>query len=482
MRKTFFVILFALFVTEQVNAECDFEAARNVALSQALSVKTVLLDPIVVSYREYHHQRNGVLTVKNFKGYGRIEIPLWFLNVASCEVVPVLIERKIVNGLPILENKTPGVSVDIEEGPYGKIWNGYNTPYYVPDDTNLVALLNAWLPVGQTGQVYYTPFSFGLRKHFPTLTLLGRKHYQEDVKEALTDLRDRGTLSRAFPNMALAQVAERWFGNVLPYIPFIEQSDHRWFEDFEAGAEEFNPYYRVAQIIGANGNLAYNPTRSSAGAAGLMQIYPPTCARIIIKNYPDAGIPAGCGSLGDYPHSGHIEGVKSAIAHLDNTLKTFMDAERGSGFFGFITRNYMNLTRKSNFYFDRDLSQGKARGTDVKELQRILGVAADGIFGSRTRTALAEFQRKNFETMISALEGDPDFISDLGERQVAAYNSSVDARVIPATKNYLDKWDQVHLVRQSGTLRTPANSLVYETVMYLRIYRFLRDDHDVILR
>lgn len=471
-----FVLLGAAHHADAQTSSCDFETARSAALAQALSTDVAVPDRAVVPYREYLRQSSGAMIPRDLRGYRRVQIPLWFLNTATCEVSQVLIERKIENGRPVLENRTPGAEVDIEEGPHGKIWNGYNTPFYVPDEPELVILLNAWLPAGQTEPVHYSPFSFKLREFFSGLASRGLEHYRNDAREALADLRNRGTPSRTFPDRSLAEAAERWFGNVLPYIPFIEQSDHRWFEDFEAGAEELNPYRRVAEIIGANGDSAYNPTRSSAGAAGLMQIWPPTCERVIRRNYPQAGIPAGCGSLNEPPHSGHIEAIKSAVVHLDITMKALMDAERGTGFLGFITRNFMNLSGPEDFRFNRDLSRGRARGTDVRELQRRLNVPADGIFGSQTERALAVFQRENFGAMFTALEGNPDFLADLGERQVAAYNSSVAERVIPATRAYLDKWDEVHLHRRRGRLQTAPASLVYETVMYLRIYRLIRNN------
>ena len=479
-----FFIVAALFILSENTpawAECDFAKAKDAALVQAASLKLAVLDATVVPYREYLKRSDGTFIPRDLQGYKHMEIPLWFLDTGTCAVVPVLIERKIENGRPVLINKTPGVAVDIEDGPRGKIWNGYNTPYHVPGRPSFAVILNSWLPVGRQDPVYYSPFSLKWREFFPDIALRGMTHYRSDLKDALEDLRNRNVPSLAFPDSTLAEVADKWFGNVLPYIPFIEQSDHQWFEEFENGAEELNPYRRVAEVIGANGEFAYNPTRSSAGAAGLMQIYPPTCENVIRKNYPLAGIPPGCGSAGDYPHSGHIEGIKSAIVHLDVTLKAFMAAERSSGFFGFITRNFMNLSGGQNMYvFRRDLSQNRARGDDVRELQKRLGITADGIFGPNTKSALAKFQNDNFDSMLALLEGKNDFFTDLGERQVAAYNSSVVGRVIPSTRIYLDKWDQVHLERRGRVFVTSASSLVYETIMYLRIYRYVRDNSDAI--
>ena len=479
----FFVttVLFVLFGNTPVWAKCSFADAKNAAMARADSTKLIVFDSTITPYREYMKRNDGTLIPRNRKGYKHTEIQLWFLDTDTCEIIPALIERKIENGRPVLINKTPDITVDIEDGPRGKIWNGYNTPYYVPDKTSLVIIMNLWLQVDQTEPIRYSPFSLKWREAFPELAKQGLEHYQRDAQEALSDLRGRKTLSRAFPGVLLAEVAEKWFGNVLPYIPFIEQSDHRWFEEFENGMEEFNPYRRVAEIIGANGEFAYNPTRSSAGAAGLMQIYLPTCEDIIRKDYSLAGIPPKCGVAGDYLHSGHIEGIKSAIAHLDFTLKAFMDAERGTGFFGFINRNFMNSSGgQGAYFFQHDLTLDRSRGKDVSELQKRLNITADGIFGTRTKSALIKFQNDNFDSMFALLEGNNGFLADLGERQVAAYNSSVIGRVIPSTRIYLDKWDQTHLERRGKVFVTPTSSLVYETVMYLRIYRYVRDNPDAI--
>jgi len=474
------IILVLLFsATIMANTKCHFEEARNLAISESFNVNIAVFDSVVVPYKEFLKDSGGATIPRYSRGYRHIEIPIWFLDTDTCQVILVRIARKIEKGNPVLENKTSDFKVDIEEGPYGKIWNGYNTPFYISNKPSFVALLVSWLSVNQTDPIYYSPFSFKLRGFFPKLALYGLEHYQNDAQEALDNLLNRKTYSRAFPNKFLSEISEKWFGNIIPFIPFIEQSDHRWFEEFEAGIQELNPYRRTAEIIGINGNFAYNSTRSSAGAAGLMQIWPPTCENIIRKNYPEAGIPVGCGlgtELSHFKHDGHIEAIKSSIIHLDSTFKDFMNAERGTGFFGFITRNFMNISSIDDFYFKRDLSRGRTRGKDVQELQKRLNVPVDGIFGDQTKSALAKFQLENFEMIFFYLEGNPEFLVDLGERQVAAYNSNVIKRVIPSTMTYLDKWDQVHLQKRGNRLEIPHVSLAYETVMYLKIYRHIRNN------
>lgn len=247
------------------------------------------------------------------------EIPLVLLHMDTCELRRITVTRRIEKGAFVIEDDAPDLEVGIEDWTYGAIWNGFNTPYAITPG-RWVAIGNLWRVYGSDDEyVFYAPFSRKLYVSFPSLLLAGEAHFNSDLTAAIDDLEARKVASRAFPGKLVAEVARERFVDDMSLIPQMEQADHQEFEAYRKGEIFVNPLDRAFYILGANGNDAFNGTRSKARAQGIMQIYPPTCA-LVRGRYPSAQIPVGCAApLVSAMHS-HIEAIKTAILLYDNNL------------------------------------------------------------------------------------------------------------------------------------------------------------------
>lgn len=257
--------------------------------------------------------------------YVKREIPLVLLNTFTCELKQLTIVRRIVRGGFVLDDQSADFDVGIEDRMYGRIWNGFNTPYEV-SPAEWVVIGNLWAVYGAKDEyVFYVPFSERLTERFPVLFLLGREHLERDLLDAVADLRSRKIMSRAEPGRLVADVAEERFLWDMRHILQMEHADIQEFMAYRDGAIVRDPLLRGLFILGANGDTAFNATRSGARAEGIYQLWPPTCAAIREKKYPGAGVPPGCRSrIGVAGHS-HIEAAKTVILLFDNNTREVID-------------------------------------------------------------------------------------------------------------------------------------------------------------
>lgn len=126
-----------------------------------------------------------------------------------------------------------------------------------------------------TEQAVYTPYSTTL--HQPEVVVRGKKVVDDLIASALTDLRARGIKSRAQPDKLVADVIDT---DLLTAIAVIEHADSGALRKDPSGTVE-----RVYATIGLNPGVAYNYSRSSAGALGLFQFIPSTYNSLAKQGY-----------------------------------------------------------------------------------------------------------------------------------------------------------------------------------------------------
>lgn len=112
-----------------------------------------------------------------------------------------------------------------------------------------------------------------------------------------------------------------------------------------------------------------------------------------------------CCKAQDYGFKG-IAYIDSKHVHLDNRTSGKYRGDERKGYsnnvpngdfykyFG-ITPDKPTPTPTTKYILTRLLYKGCSKGDDVKELQKALGIKADGIFGNDTKNAVIKFQKSN---------------------------------------------------------------------------------------
>ncbi|QQR61042.1 transglycosylase SLT domain-containing protein [Candidatus Uhrbacteria bacterium] len=194
--------------------------------------------------------------------------------------------------------------------------NWINSDYQSEDPTHLVVAVR--YPIHyeikegkkviayETEQVVYTPYSTTL--HQPEIIARGKKVVDDLIANALTDLRTRGIKSRAQPDKLVADVIDT---ELLTSIAVIEHTDSSALRRDPAAAVE-----RVYATIGLNPGVAYNYSRSSAGALGLFQFIPSTYNSLAKQGY-------GLKQNFEDGMRDHENAMKAAAIYMDIILSQF---------------------------------------------------------------------------------------------------------------------------------------------------------------
>ncbi len=230
--------------------------------------------------------------------------------------------------------------VEIEPRVNGLTWNGRNTAFKVStafktaDPSSWVVIANKWLDMvdGKPREIIYVPYSTGI--HQEELSGLGYSHLGRDVAMAFMDLDNLGVRSLVRPDEKIRKVSEVVPGYYPEYIVWAELTDPQEFYAYKSHTLEFNhsdilefnPFERVAVILGANGGAAFQ-TFNYAGAVGLTQFtnnkaknHPGTWD-MIRATYSSAKLPEfKIGAVN------HIQSIKAAILLYDYNLNELVRA------------------------------------------------------------------------------------------------------------------------------------------------------------
>lgn len=205
-----------------------------------------------------------------------------------------------------------------------KASNWINSDYQSEDPTHLVVAVR--YPIYNeikegkkviaydTEYAVYTPYSTTL--HQPEVIARGKKVVDDLVAAALTDLRSRGLKSRAQPDKLIADVIDT---DLLTSIAVIEHADSSALRRDAAGTVD-----RVYATIGLNPGVAYNYSRSSAGALGLFQFIPSTYASL--AKQPQYGLKAGF----EEGMRDHNNAMRAAAIYMDIILAQYPAAVRAA--------------------------------------------------------------------------------------------------------------------------------------------------------
>ncbi len=285
----------------------------------------------IIFYERRIIQNNGLVSIaKKQMHEPERDVALVLLNTGTGKLNMITINEKGDKLSP-----PPGYKIAFVERTNGIKKNVWNTQRTVIEPSDTIVLLNVWphfvtktvprsikTKNGKTKTIYetkktvenvvYSPYGDGL--HVPELIEAGREHRASDVQTAFDFLRKRGVMSRAFPSKLLADV-DVLRPEFFERLPLLEQTDYAEFLFDPKKALE-----RVDVIIGANGDNAYAPSCSHAGACGYVQFTRGTYMAMDRK-YPSARLmkdfETGAGD--------HINSTMAAILLFDYNLVGYLD-------------------------------------------------------------------------------------------------------------------------------------------------------------
>lgn len=220
------------------------------------------------------------------------------------------------------------LNIEIVERSNGIRWNLWNTNFKVSEP--YVVIRNAWPETENVKKTIrdakgrrktiteriikpfiYSPYSEDL--HVSELVAEGRIYLQTVYQEANLRLSERSVMSRAFPNQFVAEsLASHCFG-CIERLPLLEQTD---FIEFVGDARKNTE--RVWVLFGANREVAFAKTGSSANALGAFQYTSPTW-KSMRKIYPKAQLPEF--SVGA---PNHVASAMAAILLHDYNMANLM--------------------------------------------------------------------------------------------------------------------------------------------------------------
>ncbi len=277
---------------------------------------------------------NKITTNKKKLSEHNKDIGFKIVNKDSGEVRIIMVSVVVgKDGIKLIS--PPGYQIEIEARSNGIKWNKWNTAYKIISPEGWFVLENRYPIINDKIQkvtiqdkkgkkrtankkVYsieyftYSPYSPDL--HFSELVDEGKEYLKRVVREALVDLKERRVYSRTDPKVLVADL-ESMSANFFGRLPILEHTDMTEFSEDPQRSTE-----RVLVLIGANKEVAFSKTGSSAGALGWVQ-YTSKTYKAIRKAYPSARL------IEDFEvgASDHLNSMKAAILLYDYNLKPLIE-------------------------------------------------------------------------------------------------------------------------------------------------------------
>lgn len=237
-----------------------------------------------------------------------VDVTLAVWNERTDEIKLVSVRK---NGMKMTV-ETEGVEVPIRV----KRTNGVNSEFVMDDggERHVVAVrypifkdvsTSKRNPRYELKDVVYTPYSSQI--HDAETVAWGVETLRANIAKAYDAYRAAGIRSRAFPDRLLADVIDP---KLVEQIAVIEHLG----ETALFGEDARRAFESVYVVIGANQDDAYDYSRSSAGARGLVQFIPGTYA--LMARRPELGL------IKDFEAgmADPVNAIKAQIAYLDAEL------------------------------------------------------------------------------------------------------------------------------------------------------------------
>lgn len=247
-------------------------------------------------------------TVASKNAWVDVTLAVWSAATGDIRLVPV---KK--NGTQIREADDADITVART--------NGINSEYVLSSATEDSYVVGIEYPIFtktkkgyELNDVVYVPYSQKLQ--VPEMVAWGETTLDGYIADVLSELRDKGIKSRAYPDRLLADVIDP---HLIKAIVFIEHAGDKVMISDPKGTTE-----AIQVVLAANQDSAYSYSVSTAGARGLVQFIPSTYKLVAARK--NLGLnPNFVAGMSD-PHNA----IKAEVALLDSELAGMPAAVRAS--------------------------------------------------------------------------------------------------------------------------------------------------------
>ena len=319
--------------------------------------------------------------------------------------------------------------------------NGVNSDYSVdPEGRSVVVATRYPILRSISGKkktytvedVVYTPYSRTI--HTQATVDLGEDYVDSLVEGVYTNLRNEGIRSRAFPDRLLVDVIDPAMVKAIAAIEHLDESSLE--KDTDRALERF------FVLMGTNPGAAYNYSRSSAGALGLVQFIPST--------YNNLAARSGGKLEGNFERAmtSHAMAIRAQTMYLDVLLTEFSDKVRDQ---------FAQNPEQINEYIVAAYNGGSGR------VRRAIEIWDQVLNGEKTRQ-LASLRRQ-YDTAFNE-----------AERLRKATLKEKDSKKRAASQKKLDAQRVTYRKLKDQIVKLEAAILRPETIGYVEKYRLTKAD------
>lgn len=285
-------------------ATSDLDAGGPSIVAATARARQMILDRMAAE--KLAHPKNDVVT--RYDIWVEVTLAIWNSRTDEIKLVEA---RKNGTGLKI-DTPEAGLAVSVRRT------NGVNSSFAVDGGGENVVLAvrypifkdistSSRSPKYELVDVLYTPYSPDI--HQTEMVEWGKKTLRSEIGAAYDQYRAAGIKSKAFPDRLLVDVIDP---QLVESIALIEHLG----VDALLGDDATKAMESVYVVVGANQKDAYDYSRSSAGALGMVQFIPSTYA--LMAKRTDLGL------IKDFETgmSDPVNAFKAEIAYLDAELAT----------------------------------------------------------------------------------------------------------------------------------------------------------------
>lgn len=372
-------------------------------------------------------------TVTDDDAWGEVTLAIW--NKETQQLRYVSVEKK---GAQLRLS-----AADRAEFPSLKVSysNGVNSDYSVDPDGRSVVVATRYpilRSIAGKNKVYaiedvvYTPYSRTI--HTQATVDLGEAYVDSLVESVYASLRTEGVRSRAFPDRLLVDVIDPAMVKAIAAIEHLDESSLE--RDTDRALERF------FVLMGTNPGVAYNYSRSSAGALGLVQFIPSTYKSLAARSAGKLDVNF------ERAMTSHAMAIRAQTMYLDVLLTEFSDKVRDQ---------FAQNPERINEYIVAAYNGGSGR------VRRAIEIWDQVLNGEKTRQ-LASLRRQ-YDTAFNE-----------AERLRKATLKEKDSKKRAASQKKLDAQRVVYRRLKEQITKLEAAILRPETIGYVEKYRLTKAD------